>query len=233
MDDKRLQKIIIVILCLVLMRGLLYGLLIPFDRAPDEGYYFNLIKAKQLQISHASVEEQQHVAAQMELTRYYLLHPEANPQKYSLQDFAKAELSEPPPSREIYYLFSAWILKILSLENIRNEIYVIRGLSMLCGVIVVLFSFLIARELFPENVFLLVGIPVFITFIPQFSAMNGAINTDKFAEIFAALLFWLMVRIFKYGKNRIYLPACILTIGLAVLSKRTTMFLLPLFLNKH
>jgi 4-amino-4-deoxy-L-arabinose transferase-like glycosyltransferase len=230
MDDKRLQKIIIVILCLVLIRGLIYGLFIPFDRAPDENYYFNLIKAKQLQISHTFGEKQQHVAAQMELTRYYLLHPEANPQKYSLQDFAEAELSDPPPSREIYYLFMAWILKTLSLENIRDEIYVIRGISVLCGMIVVLFSFLVVRELFPENFFLLTGVPVFIAFIPQFSAMNGAINTDKFAEVFAALLFWLIVRIFKYRRGRIYLPACILTIGLALLSKRTTMFLLPLFL---
>ena len=104
MDDKRLQKIIIVILCLVLMRGLIYGLFIPFDRAPDENYYFELIKAKHLQLNQTSNQEKQYVAAQMALTRYYLLHPEANPQKYSLQDFAEAEIQEPPPSREIYYL---------------------------------------------------------------------------------------------------------------------------------
>ena len=50
MYDKRFQTILIVILCLVGCKGLMYGLTIPFDRAPDEKHHFQLIKAKQAQI---------------------------------------------------------------------------------------------------------------------------------------------------------------------------------------
>ncbi len=228
MDEKRLQKVIIVIVCLVLIRGLIYSLLIPFDRSPDENYYFNLIKAKQLQLSHASIEEQQRVAAQYELTRTYLLYPEST-KKRSLQDFAGAELSEPPSSSNIYYLVTAWLLKVLALENIRDEIYVIRGFSVLCSMVVVFMSFLVAREIFPENVFLFIGSPVFITFVPQFSAMGGVVNNNKLTEVFVSLLFWLVVKVFKHGMNKVYISAYILTMVFALLSKQTAVFMLPFF----
>lgn len=231
MSDKRLQKIIIMLLCLVMIRGLIYGLLIPFDRSPDEYHHFKLIKAKQLQLNHTSEDEEQHIMAQMGLIRYYLLHPEARPEKYSLQDFAGKRLPKPPSSfHQIYYLTTAWILKILSLDDIRDEIYIIRGFSILCGAIIVFLSFLVTREVFPENFFMLVGVPLFIAFIPQFAAMNGAISDDKFAEVFTSLLFWIMVKIFKYGMRPGYFLIYFLAMALALLSKRTTMFTLPVLL---
>lgn len=229
MAEKRLQSIIIILLCLVLIRGLIYGLFIPFDRAPDESHHFKLIKAKQLQLNHTLEEEEDYIAAQIGLTRYYLQHPEANPQKYSLQDFSGQSLPKPPSSSHIYYFFTAWILKILSLDEIRDEIYLLRGFSILCGMIIVLLSFLVTREIFPESFFLMISVPTLIAFIPQFSAMNGAINDDKFTEVFLSFMFWLMVKIFKRGMSWGYVFGFIAMMGLALLSKRTAMFTFPFF----
>jgi len=230
MSDQKVHAGIIIILCLVVIRGLIYGLFIPFDQTPDENHHFKLIKAKHLQLNHASEEERRSAAAQEMLTWCYLTYPESCPEKSSLEDFAGSTLPLPPPSRQIYYLFTGWILKILSLENMRDEVYVMRGVSILCGTLVVFLSFLVAREIFPENRFLILGVPVFITFVPQFSAMNGSINNDKLVEIFAALLFWVMVRIFKHGMTGRYFLAYTVTMGLTLLSKRTGVFTVPLVL---
>ncbi len=227
MTAKRLHFIIITLLCLVLLRGLIYGLIIPFDRSPDEYHHFKLIKAKQLQFNGSSETERRAVAARIGVVRYYLLHSQAKSGKTSVKDFADKHLPSPPSSLQVYYWFSAQILKLLALEQISLEIYVMRGVSMLCGVLIVFLAFLTAREIFPENVFMVVGAPALIAFIPQFSAMNGVISDDKFAEVFLALLFWLIVRIFSRGIKWRYVPVFILTLGLALLSKRTAVFFLP------
>lgn len=227
MDSKKLQLVIIILLVLVLVRGLIYGLVIPFNQTPDEKYYFELIKAKYIQLYHLSREEAWQVMAQLEVASYYQLRPEASPGKLTVADVADIDIPPAPETQNLYYLAMAWLLRFLSLETIRDEIFAIRSVSILCGMLVVLLSFLVIRELFPENAFLLVGVPTFITFIPQFSAMNVAVNSDKFVEVFAALLFWLLVRIFKRGMNARLLFAYLGMMVLAWVSKRTAVFMVP------
>lgn len=228
MTTKRLHTIIWLLLCLALLRGIIYSALIPFDRSPDERYNFQLIKAKQLQLREASEQEIQQAAARVHVTARYLLYPEAPSGKYTLQEYADRRLPPPPSSAQFYYLVTGWLLKLLALEQIRDEIYLLRGISILCGVAVIGVSFLVTRDLFPKDHFMMIGVPVFLTILPQFSAMNGAISNDKFAELFLALMFWLLVHIFKEGMTWTSLAVCLITIGLALLSKRTALFALPL-----
>ena len=182
--DKNIQWIIVLILCLVAVRGLLYGMLIPFNQAPDEYHHFIMIKTKHLQLNQASEKEKQRIAAQLELTKHYLLYPTSRPGKYTLEEFMGAELPDPPNIRTFYYWSAARILKIFDLKNVRDEIFVIRGFSLLCGILVVFLAFLSTQELFPENRVMIVGVPAFMAFVPQFSAMNGSVNNDKLAEVF-------------------------------------------------
>ena len=228
MTTKRLHTIIVLLLGLALLRGVLYSALIPFDRSPDEKHNFKLIKAKHLQFAQASEQDIQEAAARLELTARYFLSPEAPPGKYTLQRYADAALPAPPSSSQLYYWVGGWILNLLSLDQIRDEIYLMRGISILCGVIVIGLSFLVAREIFPDDPFLMIGVPVFLTFLPQFTAMSGAISDDKFAEVFLALMFWLLVKIFKHGMTWTYCAAWLMTIVLALVSKRTAMFVFPL-----
>ena len=228
--DRKFQYILGLILCLVILRGLIYGMLIPFDQTPDEYHHFKLIKAKQLQLGHSSDEERCLAAAQIEATRKYLLYPTSRAGEYKIQDFTGIILPEPPSSLRFYYLSTAWILRILSLENVRDEIYAVRAFSLLCGTLVVLFSFFVTREVFPENLFMVIGVPLFIALIPQFSAMNGSINNDKLAEVFVSFMFWIIVKSFKYGLHKKYLVLYFGVTVLALLSKRTSIFLIPLFI---
>ena len=230
MLNHRLRFLTIIILCLAALRGLIYCVAIPFDHAPDEKHHFALIKAKQLELAGASADKIRQETARYELTWASLLHPEASAIS-APPESAEYELpSSLPPSSQLYYFVTASILHRCSLEQMRDEIYLIRGLSILCGVLVVGFAALIAQELFPADQFLRIGIPVFITFVPQFSAMNGVISNDKLAEVFTALLFWILVKLFKEEKPWQYGAAYLLVMGLALFSKRTTYFLLPLSL---
>jgi len=205
------EQIIIIILFLVIIRGLIYGLFIPVDQTPDELHHFRLIKAKQIELESSNNQEREHIAAKIDHAIYYLRYPDIQ-QERPLSDFPKARLPQALSSNHIYYSLIAWCLKILALEHIRDEIYLVRGISLILGGIVVWLSFLITRELFP-NRFLLIGVPTLIMFIPQFSAMNGAINNDKLAEFLVALALLFMLKIFKHGMNIGYMTAFIMVGG--------------------
>lgn len=229
MRNTHITKIIVILLCLMFVRGLIYALVIPFERSPDENFYFRLIKAKQLQMEQATEEERLRVAAEFEVVKHVLLYPESK-KKPSRENFYGVNLLAPPPSSELYFLAGAWLLRFLALDNLRDEIYVIRGLSILCGTLIVLIAAFVSRELFPDSLFLQIGVPFFICFVPQFSAMCGVINNDKPAEMFAALLFLSVVKILKNGVSLWNFSAYTLCMGLALLSKRTTIFAFPLLL---
>ena len=230
MNRKYVYMILALLLCLTGIRGIIYSVLIPFDRSPDEKHHFQYIKAKHLQLIGASEQESRQTAARLEVTSRYLLYPEMPPGRYNIQQYPNAKLPNPPSALHIYYWVGAKMLQALSLSHIRDEIYVVRGLSVLCGVIVVWLSFLMTRELFPNDLFLLVGVPTCIAFIPQFSAMNGVVNNDKFAEVFVALFFLVIVKMFKNGLHIGYLAACLATISLGILGKRTAVFTILVFL---
>ncbi|PIE34543.1 hypothetical protein CSA56_07430 [candidate division KSB3 bacterium] len=234
MNVKTIRGLLLLILGMTLIKGLIYSIVIPFDRAPDEDFYFRQIKAKQLQLNQASDAEKQQVAVEAERTWYSLVNW-GNTRERPLKDFAHAKLPGAPSSfkpyvgnNDIYYLVMAQVLNVLNLDSIRTEIYLARGFSILLGVGIVFLAFLVARELFLNTPFLLIGIPLFIALIPQFSAMNGSCNSDKLAEFLASLFFWLMVKVCKYGMKVHLVTGAFLIMGATVLSKRTTTFVLPL-----
>ena len=229
MSKKALHSIIALVIGLTFLRGLIYGLLIPFDSAPDENFYFRQIKAKQLQFAQASEEEKQLVAAKLEVTWRMLRYPRSK-RNLAIEEFAHASMPLPPPSSQIYYPLVAGLLQLFSLDSLCTEIYALRELSILWGTLVVLMAFLITREVFPDNRFLLIGVPLLIAFIPQFSATNGAINNDKLAEVFSACVFWFIVKIFKDQRLLWWGTGCLVCSVLALLSKRTAVFLIPVLL---
>lgn len=230
MEPKKLSVIIGLLLCLVALRGVIYCVLIPFDRSPDEKHHFKLIKAKHMQIIGASERESRQAAAELEVAARYLVYPEMPPGRYTPQQYVDAKLPNPPSSLHLYYWVGAKMLQALSLNAVRDEIYVMRGLSIICGVLVVWLSFLATKELFPENSLLLIGVPTLIAFIPQFSAMNGVINNDKFGEVFVSLLFVILIKIFKNGLHWGYVAASLVTISFGILGKRTAAFAILVFL---
>lgn len=222
-----IRKIIVLILCLAGLRGVIYMLVIPFDRSPDEFAHFSLIKARQLALRNAGADEIEAVTFQIGRARYQLMYPDSTRQ-LSDEDLILFSLENAPPLRQMYYTLNALVLHVLSLNQIRDEVYVLRSLSICLGTLVVGLAFLCMRELFPQNPGLQIAVPFLIAFIPQFSAMNASITNDKLAEVFIALAFLLLVRIFKYGLSWRSGVLFLVTVGVAMLSKRSAVFMVPL-----
>lgn len=216
------------LLGLMLIRCLLYSVVIPVDRSPDEGYYFRLIKAKQWQFMRISEEEIQRKSALLAFQFHYLLYPTLDPNKHTVDDFAGAESENPPSSLQAYYLVTAGLLQLLALDNFRDEVFVIRGFSIFCGLLIVWLAFLTTRELFPGNRFLILGVPVFIAFLPQFTAMSAAVDNDKLTKLCLAVMFWLLTRIMKRGLLTWPFALYVSIMAVAVLGKRTAVFTIPL-----
>ena len=229
MNEKSIRTFLLLLLCLVLVRGLIYGLVIPADQYPDEFHHFGLIKSKQLELNSATEQERRETAARIAYSSYYLRYPETTRQR-TIDEFKGAGLPSPFSSLHAYYFVTAWLLKIFSIEQIVHEFYLLRAFSTICGMLVVAIAFFSARKLFPEDAVMTLGVPVFITFIPQFSAMNGAISNDKLTEVFAALAFLFMVKILKDGMHAGNFLMLTGIICLAILSKRSSLFLIPVFL---
>ncbi|MCP4400627.1 MAG: glycosyltransferase family 39 protein [bacterium] len=229
--NKTLHKIIVLLLCLTAIRGVIYGLLIPINQTPDELFHINKIKAKHLALTGQSENsrKQASVTAEIRLAEYYSIYPESR-RTFSPENVQGKTLPDPPPSDELYYFVSALLLKMFSLEHVRDEIYLLRECSIVLGALVVWLSFLVARELFPGNRFVVVGVPALITFIPQFSAANASINSDKLAEVFVALSFLVMLKMLKHRITLLYFIIWIVAIELALLSKRSANFVIPLVL---
>jgi uncharacterized membrane protein len=116
-------------------------------------------------MSGASSEGKQHIASQIEFTWHRLLYPET---QRTQEDFTGGFLPSPPSSMHLYYLVTGWMLNLCAFEQSHNEIYLLRGFSIVCGAIVIIFAIAIAHDLFPDDRFLHLGVPIFITLCRSF-----------------------------------------------------------------
>jgi len=107
-------------------------------------------------------------------------------------------------------------------------VHVLRFLSVLMSTGTVLFTYLIALEIFPQRQYLASGAAVINAFIPQFLFISGAVNNDNLVTILSSMALWLLIPLVEIPismKRSILLGVII---GLATLTKVNALGLLPL-----
>ncbi len=98
-------------------------------------------------------------------------------------------------------------------------IHLVRFLSVLLGAVTVLSTYLLAREIFPQDRALALGAASINAFIPQFLFISGAVNNDGAVTVASSIVLLLVVRLMKGEPNwRGYLGLG-LVLGLAALTK--------------
>ncbi|MBM4464943.1 MAG: hypothetical protein FJ014_05155 [Chloroflexi bacterium] len=115
-------------------------------------------------------------------------------------------------------------------------VYALRLLSVLMGTGTVLFTYLIALEIFPQRQDLAFGAAAINAFIPQFLFISGVVNNDNLVTPLCSLALLMMVKIsnIQYpisNRNRlldIRYWILGLVLGLATLTKVNALGLLPL-----
>jgi len=127
-------------------------------------------------------------------------------------DSLEYEDHQPP----LYYLLAAPVFILF-----KGALLPLRLFSLLLGVFVIIFAWLIVREIFPDHPALALTAAGFVAFVPQHIAMMAGVNNDSLAELLMALGLWLTLKYLKSNPLVLGPWPLALTLGAAFLTKTT------------
>jgi 4-amino-4-deoxy-L-arabinose transferase-like glycosyltransferase len=234
---KRRLPMAMLFLCLGLVSGLSYSLIVPPWQAPDEpGHleYARLLaeKGRPLTREDISTQLQREILSSMHDYHFWKYvhqpYPAQIPDSFREDPFlvlSGTQVGDEPP---LYYLIPALIFALVGPESVLVQLYVMRWFSVLLSSLVVVVAYLTADELFHGDRFLVVGVPMFVSSLPMFTFIGASANNDSMAVLLASLVIYCLVRALKSGVS----PRSALLTGLLVLlsvsCKKTTLFTIPL-----
>jgi len=108
------------------------------------------------------------------------------------------------------------------------QLYAMRLISVFIGTAVVLIAFLVMKELFPDDDFLIIGVPAFIAFLPMHTFMTSSVNNDHLTEFLFSLLILIFAKGFHKGFSILRITGVILMVALGLLSKRIAIIAVPI-----
>jgi 4-amino-4-deoxy-L-arabinose transferase-like glycosyltransferase len=185
---------ILLLLIIFLLRGAIYTTIFPLWYAPDEPGHYQTVEKQAKKINKNFKSD--------------LLYRE------------QPVYETRPP---VYY-FSMAVLGLLPLSKsgIVARAYWLRVLNVLLGLLVVFITYLIAKEIMPENKFVQIGAAFLVAFLPMFNHITASIQSDNLANVFFALVLWLSIRVIRKGFNFLDTLGIIAFINLGLYTKRTT-----------
>jgi hypothetical protein len=219
------RRALVVILALYLALGLAYSLATPVGEGPDEpghiAYVAFLLREHRLprhgdagppleqQVKHPPLYYLA-LAAATAGGRYDGLEWFANPHCCNLEQPSPAVIRHPPADR-IPYGPSYWTVRVARL------------VTLLFGLLAVLGTYAAARVAFPGRPERWVAAAGCVAFLPQFLFMQGVVNNDGLANALAALTLWAALRVALDGATRRRLVVLGTLVGLALVTKLTTL----------
>jgi len=128
-----------------------------------------------------------------------------------------------------YFLAGLWSKggKTLGLEG-GNFLYWMRFINVPLFVLLVWLSWMIARSLFPGDVFQRIGLPMMITFFPQ--DLFYGITNDTFSALFFALSFFLLLQIYLRERSIFYHAFAGFAVALTFLLKNSNISVVALLI---
>ena len=99
----------------------------------------------------------------------------------------------------LYYLALAPAYLVTAHASVFSQLTLMRITSALLGALVVLFTYLLARELAPGRPWLAVLAALLVAFEPMFGFISGIVNNDVGVNATAALLELLLIRLLRRG----------------------------------
>ncbi len=128
----------------------------------------------------------------------------------------------------IYHRAMAKVEQLLGQQNIFVRYYALRFLSVVLGCFILLFFYLMFREVgFSEKISLL--LTAIVSFQPGFDIYLTNINYDVFLIFFWAIFIWEGLRVVKYGWSLKRILFLLIVGFLGILTKPTALALIPVF----
>lgn len=233
MTSRRL--IIGFILALALVRGIIYGSVVPPWQAPDEPPQFERAKAALNAADWASTSENGPAwyddLIQSLFTFGYWDFLDTDRQTYS----PDAPLNQfIAPYNEIYeglygsrptYILVGWPLLLTQPPVLVLQLYLVRLGTVVMNVGIVLLAYLITQAIFPDDTFLTLGVPIFILFNPQHTHLLSTVNNGNLAEFLATVALFFIVKTVLEGFSWLNALAILIFTVLAMWTKATAYFL--------
>jgi len=225
------------LLGLVLLIGLIQSLImvavIPPWQGPDEPRHFEYVRllhdrGRLLTARDTSPALQREILESMDRHDYWRfgytqfpVDPRHPPQSFEevYWPIDPYWLFQPP----LYYVLAAGALAPLSQAPVDTQLYALRFISILPGLLTILVAYWLARELFPDDRQLVIGIPAFIALLPMQAFISATVSNDQLAELFASLFFLGMVQIYRRGWSLGRAALLFGGLALGLLTKRTTL----------
>jgi len=202
---------LILIIAVYMVVGALYALKTPTWEAPDEPAHYNYIAylAKNGRFPVLQMGDYPH--EYLEEIKAAQFPPEMSiaPIRY--------EFHQPP----LYYLLAAPIHLATKALTLAQQVALLRVFSLLQGGALLIVSYLVVREIFPESDFLPLASVAFVATLPMHIAMSAAINNDTLGELILALIIWQSLLAMKEGLRREGTLSLGLLLSLAFLTKTT------------
>jgi 4-amino-4-deoxy-L-arabinose transferase-like glycosyltransferase len=234
LDSVREHGLLLLIVAAFLALGVVYSLSTPLLEAPDEMWHYPYVKhiadGKGLPRQSAAGEKSEFFQPPL----YYAL---AALVTWPIDTSDLGALMQPNPywgyrarerSNDNKNIFVHTDRELGFSRGAVLAIRVSRWLSLLFGVLGVVGSYLIAREVVPARRYLAFGAAALAAFTPQFLYVSAAVNNDSLTAACCTWAIWWMLRLLRRGGARRDLIVLGALLGLAALSKWSALGLLPL-----
>jgi hypothetical protein len=231
------KSLLYFLLALALVRGLIYASVVPPWQAPDEPAQFERARAALTSAEWHSTSQKNPPLWYDDLSRaLFASHfwdfvddirpaysPAASLSQYVplYQEIYKGQYGSRPA-----YAVIGGLLFLASHQEITLQLYLVRLNTVLMNVVIIWLAYLMTRTIFPKDIFLSLGVPILLLFIPQHAHMLSTVNNGNLAELLslAALFFLIRGVIRGFSWSEVLL---ILLFSLAAMWTKATAYFLP------
>ena len=208
------NRIILILLLVTLIKGVVFAFTIPIFKAPDENSHFMYITYLQENkaLPYIKFEGVPYdyefwgtIADERNTRRGFsgLFYSPVNPKvKNFVEENGYSSIPVENFQLPFYYIICA-AGSIFYSSDLFYVFYSSRIITVLFGVGLVWISYLIAREVFPKSKFMIYGLPLMISFIPQFTFSASTLGNDVPVAFFVSLIFLQVVLMLKNELNNI------------------------------
>lgn len=219
---------IVIVIALFIALGIVYSVTTPLFEAPDEPWHFAFVQHVATGRGlPAQAEPLTHLARQegSQPPLYYLLAA-ALTFWIDTSDFPDIVWENPHYGYNVPGIVND--NKNLFIHTARESfpyrgavlaLHLARGLSVLMGALAVLFTYLLALEIFSCSKLLAASASAIIAFVPQFLFISGAVSNDSTIAAMSAGALWLMARLLRAQPSWRAIVVLGIAVGFAALAK--------------
>ena len=236
-DDRVNRRVSLLLLAIALVQGLLYSTVVPLWQAPDEAGHFEAVRllsdeGRVRARGERSLPLQREIIGSLTRADFWRFTgqtpPESLPIAFADDPFLQKAGSQIGRQPITYYVIPALLVRLLS--DLDAQVRLARWYSVVLSALAVWVAARTGHMLFAGEPLLAVGIPILLALGPMPAFMGSVINNDSLANLSSGLVWWAAAVILLRGWHIRRGVALLLALALALASKRTTLFLLPVML---